>query len=199
MNTVPKWLMALVLAAGPMVAQAQTYNLDITMKGIQGIPSTTFAGSFTFNAGGTCFGSAAYCPTGTTPELTHVNISDPLSLDPPGGPFAFTQAFGGGKSLSFSDTYFGTPPTSSFVFFLNFTIDAPLGGAATSIGLNNISFDTSSNVTGIWSCGGTPGVTCPTATLTKAPEIDPASAVGGLTLLLGSVIVLRGRRARVLK
>jgi hypothetical protein len=66
--------------------------------------------------------------------------------------------------------------------------------------LNNISFDTSSNVTGIWSCGGTPGVTCPAATLTKAaPEIDPASAASGLTLLLGSVIVLRGRRARVLK
>jgi hypothetical protein len=65
--------------------------------------------------------------------------------------------------------------------------------------LNNISFNTSSNVTGIWSCGGTPGVTCPTATLTKAPEIDPASVAGGLTLLLGSVIVLRGRRARVLK
>jgi hypothetical protein len=138
MNTVSKLMMALVLAAGPMVAQAQTYNLDITMKGIQGIPSTTFAGSFTFNAGGTCFGSDAYCPAGNTPELTHVNINDPLSIDPPGGAFAFTEAFGGGGSLSFSDTYFGTAPTSSFVYFLNFTIDTPLGGAATNIGLNNI-------------------------------------------------------------
>jgi hypothetical protein len=38
----------------------------------------------------------------------------------------------------------------------------------------------------------TPGVwTSPAA---KAPEIDPASAAGGLTLLLGGVAVLRGRR-----
>jgi hypothetical protein len=29
----------------------------------------------------------------------------------------------------------------------------------------------------------------------EAPEIDPASAVGGLTLLLGGVAVLRGRRS----
>lgn len=28
----------------------------------------------------------------------------------------------------------------------------------------------------------------------SAPEIDPASAVGGLTLLIGSLVVLRGRR-----
>jgi hypothetical protein len=32
-------------------------------------------------------------------------------------------------------------------------------------------------------------------TLTSAPEIDAASAVAGLTLLLGGVVVLRGRRA----
>lgn len=30
----------------------------------------------------------------------------------------------------------------------------------------------------------------------SAPEIDPASAASGLTLLLGSLIVLRGRRSR---
>ncbi len=34
-----------------------------------------------------------------------------------------------------------------------------------------------------------------TVTTTTAPEIDPASAAGGLTLLLGSLLVLRGRRA----
>lgn len=33
---------------------------------------------------------------------------------------------------------------------------------------------------------------CPTPTM--APEIDPASAMGGLTLLLGGLTVLRGRR-----
>ena len=34
----------------------------------------------------------------------------------------------------------------------------------------------------------------PTAVL--APEIDPASALSGLTLLLGSLAVVRGRRAK---
>ena len=36
----------------------------------------------------------------------------------------------------------------------------------------------------------------PTAVQIPAPEIDPASAIGGLTLLLGTVAILRGRRAR---
>jgi hypothetical protein len=38
----------------------------------------------------------------------------------------------------------------------------------------------------------TPGVW--TSPATRAPEIDPASAVSGLTLLLGGLAVLRGRR-----
>jgi hypothetical protein len=29
-----------------------------------------------------------------------------------------------------------------------------------------------------------------------APEIDPASAVGGLTLMVGGLLVLRGRRSK---
>ena len=31
---------------------------------------------------------------------------------------------------------------------------------------------------------------------TAAPEIDPASALGGLTLLLGGLAVVRGRRIK---
>jgi hypothetical protein len=37
----------------------------------------------------------------------------------------------------------------------------------------------------------------PTGSPAKAPEIDPASAAGALTLLLGALAVLRGRRAQV--
>ena len=33
----------------------------------------------------------------------------------------------------------------------------------------------------------------------NAPEIDPASAMGGLTLLLGGLVVLRGRRSKTLE
>jgi len=40
---------------------------------------------------------------------------------------------------------------------------------------------------------------CPTVKTGKvvtAPEIDPASAMSGLTLLLGGLVVLRGRRSK---
>jgi hypothetical protein len=43
MNTVARWAIALALSAGPMAAESQTYNLDITMTGV-----STFDGSFTF-------------------------------------------------------------------------------------------------------------------------------------------------------
>ena len=35
-----------------------------------------------------------------------------------------------------------------------------------------------------------------TTVVTKAPEIDPASAMVGLTLLAGGLAVLRGRKAK---
>jgi hypothetical protein len=33
----------------------------------------------------------------------------------------------------------------------------------------------------------------------KAPEIDPSSAMAGLTLMLGGLAVLRGRRGKITK
>jgi hypothetical protein len=33
----------------------------------------------------------------------------------------------------------------------------------------------------------------------KAPEIDPSSAMAGLTLMLGGLAVLRGRRSKITK
>jgi hypothetical protein len=190
-------LMALTLAAAPISAQVQTYDLDIVMKGIQGIPTTTFEGSFTFNPAGTCSSNFS-CAAGTTPEFTKVSISDPLS----GGAFTgidygYSSGLG---SLNFTDALGGSL-LSSTVYQLQFNTNAPLGGPARSIGLNSIAFYTEPNVTGAWSCGGPErspngGVTCPVATLTKAPEIDPASAASGLTLLLGSLLVVRGRRPR---
>jgi hypothetical protein len=192
------WLMILASAWGAGTAHAQTYNLDITMSGIQSTP-TTFLGSFTFNAGGSCLGSAAFCPSGSTPDFTNINIHDPLSIDSPGGPFAFTDATSGGGGLKFIDTYAGIPGFSSFIYMLSFNISTPLGGTASSIGLSQISFVSAPNVTGIYSCGGATqsppkAVTCTTANLTKAPEVDPGAAVSGITILLLALAVLRGRR-----
>lgn len=33
----------------------------------------------------------------------------------------------------------------------------------------------------------------------RAPEIDPSSAIAGLTLMIGGVAVLRGRRSKITK
>ena len=33
----------------------------------------------------------------------------------------------------------------------------------------------------------------------KAPEIDPSSAIAGLTLMMGGLAVLRGRRSKITK
>ncbi|HTD10946.1 MAG TPA: hypothetical protein VK676_02650 [Steroidobacteraceae bacterium] len=206
MITVSKWMMAsmLVLAALPMAAQAQTYDFNVTMTGINGAGPTTFSGSFAFNAAGTGGCSAAFCAPGAIPEFTNVNINNPLSSDPAGGRFAFTDATSGGMNLNFVDTYLGTAGQSSFVNDLSLTIGTPLGGSATSIGLDNIEFSTDANGTGTHSCGGSSvlaslGVTCSQASLkvatVKAPEIDSSSAVSALTLLLGALAVLRGGAA----
>ena len=40
------------------------------------------------------------------------------------------------------------------------------------------------------------GIAQAVTTDVSAPEIDPASAISGMTLLLGSLSVLRGRRAK---
>jgi hypothetical protein len=40
-------------------------------------------------------------------------------------------------------------------------------------------------------------VTAPSKPVVAAPEIDAASAVAGLTLMIGGLAVLRGRRSRI--
>jgi hypothetical protein len=47
---------------------------------------------------------------------------------------------------------------------------------------------------GYWYTTGTAGSTLSVSPVTSAPEIDPASAASGLSLLLGAIMVLRGRR-----
>lgn len=188
------WLSAAWIAA----AQAQqTYDLDIVMKNV-----ATFAGSFVYNSSGTGECSAAFCGTGVTPEFSNVFIKDPLSIDGPMGPNAFTGVEGSGPNLTFVDTYFGTPGQSSFVYTLSLDLLNPLGSK--HIGLTDITFSEDMNVTGTYSCGGPsviaspPGEKCPVAKLdlAKAPEIDSRSAAAAVVLLLGALAVWRARHRR---
>jgi hypothetical protein len=179
---VRRWFIGALLSAACLAAQAQTYDLDITMTGIGSGP-VTFSGSFTFNPAGDSWCSRDFCGPGTTPSFADVLIADPLSLDAPGGAFAFTGATGGPNNMSLFDTEWGPPGESSFVSQLAFTLDSPLGGSATNIALSNVYVATDGNVSGFWSCGGptrlsTPGVSCLTATLTEAPLLTPESPLG---------------------
>jgi len=73
-----------------------------------------------------------------------------------------------------------------------FTFDA-IGTGTSTLGIQNETLlDSNLNVIADTTTGGTVTVTSGTAT---APEIDPASALSALTLLLGGVMVLRGSGA----
>ncbi len=189
MHAVIKGTMALALAAGPLAALAQTYDIDITMTGFEGQAApVSFMGSFTFNANGTCYGTTLYCSPGTTPDFTNTNISDPSYGNVP-----LTTMTGGDGQLVFFGPNGGASGPELIV-----GISGPLGGSATNIGVSYTTFGTFAQ--DVQSCGALNPegavVTCPTLTLTQAPEIDLNSAASGFTLLLGSLLVLRGRRAQ---
>ena len=196
-------LLSGALLSAPWLTAAhaqQTYDVDIVMKNV-----ATFAGTFVYNSSGTGECSAAFCGTGVTPQLSSVFIKDPPSIDAPTGPHAFTDAAGSPPSITFFDTYSGTPGQSSFVYTLSFDLLKPLGSK--HIPITDITFSEDMNVTGTFSCGGPsqiaspPGEKCPVAKLylAKAPEIDSRSAAAALVLLLGGLAVWRSshRRERV--
>jgi hypothetical protein len=73
-----------------------------------------------------------------------------------------------------------------------FTFEALKAGVS-PIGLSGVTLlDSSLNTISSTTTGGS--ITIKSGGGVMAPEIDPASAASGLTLLVGSVIVLRGRR-----
>jgi PEP-CTERM motif len=177
-----RWILGAAMIAASLTAHAQTYDLDITMTGLTGSP-VNFSGSFTFDANGTGPCSAAFCAAGITPQFTSVLIRNPLSIDPPGGALAFTDTIGGSNTLAFFDTYGGTPGQSSYVHQLAFSLSTALGGPAADIRLSDIYLALDGNVSGTYSCGGsaqlpTPGVGCPTATL-SAERVSRSEFGGG--------------------
>ena len=180
MRTITKLIVGPALAA-MSAANAQTYNVDITMVG--GFPApTTFVGRFMFNRNGTGLCSPGLCAPGVKPDFKNVLVTDPT------GPYfgtpnkAFTYMEESGNTLTFVDAYGPNGLNGSDQYFLTFDLDTSLGGPHKNIGISNMTFIESFNVTGIYSCGPnqvTPGqITCTTATLGKGhagkPGTDPS-------------------------
>jgi hypothetical protein len=204
------------MVAGPMAANAQTETLDyigspFTSRSIDGNLTNGLANSIPENAGELVFGSplgdnlhnVAVTPvswsfdSNTQFGSIYLNSHNPAAADP-------------GDSMSFLFS------TDAHGLITGWSI-AVVGGIFE--GTNSPSFaqitignagDTFSTGFSSPECAVPPGVPAPCYTVTesnaaagswsstvaRAPEIDSTSAASGLTLLLGGIAVLRGRRAR---
>jgi hypothetical protein len=218
-------LLALALIAGPTAANAQLLynNEEESSEGTADplISVTTPPSLITFQACPAsaplpCAGSAS-AQTLYSVAFTGNSVNESLQLNSTNGPLfnTFASLFDGQNVISFGTLYQvtnnnpgldvtgvpytsfgadmpnwllpnlttpGAPPISSIDFEYSFTYTSPLPGSSTG-------WDVSASYS-LTACATTSD--CHPA---AAPEIDPASTASGLTLLLGSLIVLRGRRS----
>lgn len=202
MRTFFQLITCVALAGMPAAANAQTYNLDIDMVNTLNSTSWVFAGSFTFNN-----------PHG---NFKNVFVSDPAGVAFGAGTEGFRSMGESGNTLTFIDSYGASYGCGSCIFELVFNLDTPLGGSNKNIGISDVTFYQSANVTGIYSCGPNaplPGLLiCPVASLTKghpdqpgahpvsqasAPEPSAASLMLlGIAGLLGTRIMRKSRVAQ---
>jgi hypothetical protein len=202
------------MVAGPMTANAQTETLDyigspFTSRNIDGNLTNGLANAIAENAGelvlssplGDNLNNAAVTPlswsfdSNTQFGSIYLNSHNPAAGDP-GDSMSFkfsTDANGAitGWSIAVIGGIFEGTNTPSFA-------DITIGNAG----------DTFSTGFSSPSCAAPPPTPCYTVTesnavsgswnttIAQAPEMDSTSAAGALTLLLGCIAVLRGRRAR---
>jgi hypothetical protein len=170
-NTIPALIAIAGLSAATTSARAAG-NAFLVIDD-EGTTPTTMTGaidllSFSFGASQTA-----------TIGAGGVNVSDPMT----GG--AFTTGMVAMNSNS-TETFALADPMGEM---LQFTTNQPVAPVNQFVGINNIDFGPTGG--SMSECN----VTCITTSFqVKAPEIDLASAVSGLSLLFGGIVVLRGRR-----
>jgi hypothetical protein len=194
-----------VIAALPSTAATVSDNVTFSASGFTaafgGTPVATVSGSFslTFNPTQTYTDSTSGI-VGTS--LTGIVNDSPLAFDYNSGTTAITisepndvtvtvqpgELIVGGAANGAGAVQFSPSTNDFYLQILNFTT-APtingLGYTQTSVSSDNLFYTTSASTLSVVS---TP---IPPST---APEIDAASATGALTLLLGGLAVLWGRR-----
>jgi hypothetical protein len=184
MNTVAKWLIAVAMTGVGSAATAQDTQFNVTGQFASG--GGSFSGELMINTvtGSLDSGTIGFAGFGIQygvelSQLDSVTLTSPVlaPAEPPGVALSivFTRCCGssgepGALTLSIPGTsligYTGGPILPYGVADSDSQLFVPVDfGAEVSSG-----------------------------SITAAPEIDPASAASGLTLLLGSVMVLRGQR-----
>jgi hypothetical protein len=185
MNTVTKWLFAVAMVGASGGAVAQKYDLNFNVAGEHITGSITVGGetgtlaepdisAFTFSGTGThtfnLSGTSLFC-----------NGGGGCGLTANGG----TLQFDFGSSAVFEDIFNCQNP--GYCGFLSMNSAGVYGS-----GNGAVTFDVSGQGNGQWDAQS--GLSDLTLPATSAPEVDPGYAASGLTLLLGCLFVLRGRR-----
>jgi hypothetical protein len=191
------------LLAGPMVANAQVTTLDyqgsiFTNMSVSGngsfpdVPTlSSVVGDVVLSAPlGANLNDVTLVPTAFSFNAPLLN-SDLFTVICCGNTdsFAFTTNSMGaitGWNVDLSFTFVGTNSPSGNSVVLGTSGDSYVGFGSTPFGCGqngcSLLIQESNTTPGVWSVA------------QKAPEIDPASAASGLTLLLGGLAVIRGRR-----
>jgi hypothetical protein len=163
------------LLTGPMVAHAQFTTLD-------------YQGNV-MNGGDQLTGSITFSGSGATSNVTsfQFNVTDGTPLgDGPYPSIALTTANGvvTGAIVDWDKPEIG----GSYIFDISFSI-GPQGDTYNNFAAGGPAGECIP-ICGVMESNSTPGVW----EVVRAPEIDPACTASGLTLLLGGIAVLRGRR-----
>jgi hypothetical protein len=185
MNTMAKGVLAVILVGASGGVAAQVYDLNfkvsgehisgsITVGGETGILVEPDIAAYAFSGTGTIIfnlsGSSLFCNGGGGCGLT-ANGS--------------TLQFDFGSSSVFEDIFNCQNP--GYCGFLSMNSAGVYGS-----GNGAVTFDVSGQGSGQWAAAA--GLTDLTLSAAAAPEIDPGSTATGLALLLGVLLVLRGRR-----
>jgi len=173
-----------IATQSPAAMVTDVVDFSATGVGTGSAPTNPVTGSFTIT----------FDPTLTYADPTTAGItlnSLNIALDSPIG-FFYSPTGPSAGELFVGGTEDGVccvqiSPTLYNDFYLHIT------NIATAPAFQQLGYTTPS---GYWYTTGTAGSSVSVSPVTSAPEIDPGSAASGLTLLLGALMVFRGRRAR---
>jgi hypothetical protein len=170
-------LLAMALLIAPMLANAQFTTLD-------------YQGNV-MSAGDQLTGSITLSGSGAAANVTsfQFNVSDGTQLG--GGPYPIIELTTAQGVVTGAIVNWDNPAIGgSYIYDVSFSI-GPQGDSYDNIVAGGPTGECIPYC-GVMESNSTPG----TWQVVRTPEIDPASAASGLTLLLGSIAVLRGRRTR---